>query len=80
MNVHTRWEDKNLDDMCVEWARKFSDETGKFATGGVYVNFISEGENRVNSAFGSNYDKLAKLKKKYDPDNFFKTNQNIKPS
>jgi FAD/FMN-containing dehydrogenase len=79
MNVHTRWEDKNLDDKCIEWARKFSDETGKFATGGVYVNFISEGENRVNSAFGSNYEKLARLKKKYDPDNFFKINQNIKP-
>jgi FAD/FMN-containing dehydrogenase len=72
MNVHTRWEDKSLDDKCVDWARKLFDETAKYATGGVYVNFISEGENRVNSAFGSNYERLAKLKKKYDPDNFFK--------
>ena len=80
MNVHTRWEDKNLDDMCVEWARKFYNELSKFAEDSVYVNFISEGENRVTSAFGPNYEKLARLKKKYDPDNFFKINQNIKPA
>jgi FAD/FMN-containing dehydrogenase len=80
MNVHTRWEDPALDGQCVGWARKFFDETAQYATGGVYVNFISEGEERVTNAFGSNYERLAKLKRKYDPTNFFKTNQNIKPA
>lgn len=80
MNVHTRWEDPSLDNQCVEWARKFFDETAKYATGGVYVNFISEGEERVPNAFGENYERLAKLKSKYDPTNFFRTNQNIKPA
>jgi FAD/FMN-containing dehydrogenase len=79
LNVHTRWEDKGHDTMCVEWARKFADATARFATGGVYVNFISEGEQRVPAAFGENYQRLEKVKKAYDPDNFFRVNQNIKP-
>ncbi len=79
MNVHTRWEDKAMDGMCVEWARKLFDETAQYATGGVYVNFISEDEQRVPNAFGKNYERLVKLKKKYDPENFFRTNQNIQP-
>lgn len=80
LNVHTRWEDPSMDSRCVDWARKFADDTGRFATGGVYVNFISDGEQRVPNAFGENYQRLAKVKKAYDPDNFFRTNQNIKPS
>ncbi len=62
------------------WARKFFDTMTPFANGGVYANFISEGEERVSSAFGKNYERLAKLKKKYDPDNFFRMNQNIVPA
>jgi FAD/FMN-containing dehydrogenase len=80
MNVHTRWEAAALDAQCVAWAREFFDASTPFATGGVYVNFISEGEERVSSAFGGNYDRLAKLKKKYDPTNFFRTNQNVRPA
>jgi FAD/FMN-containing dehydrogenase len=79
MNVHTRWEDASMDKQCIDWAKKLSDKTTPFSTGGVYVNFISEGEERVAGAFGSNYDKLAQVKRKYDPDNFFRVNQNIKP-
>ncbi len=80
MNVHTRWEDKESDATCIDWARKLFDATSRFATGGVYVNFISEGEEMVPSAFGANYKKLATLKKKYDPENFFRMNQNIRPA
>jgi FAD/FMN-containing dehydrogenase len=39
-----------------------------------------EGEERVKKTYGGNYHRLAKIKKKYDPDNFFRVNQNIKPS
>ncbi len=81
MNVHTRWEDPAQDDRCVAWARKFFDRMAAFATGGVYVNFMPMDETeRVKAAFGPNYDRLARLKKRYDPDNFFRLNQNIAPA
>jgi len=79
MNVHTRWEDPAQDDTCIAWARDFFEATKPFATGGVYVNFISEGEDRVDGAYGANYERLAKIKAKYDPENFFRVNQNITP-
>lgn len=79
MNVHARWQDKSEDERCLEWARKLYDATEKYSTGGVYVNFISAGEQLVSSAFSKNLEKLSRLKAKYDPDNFFRTNQNIKP-
>jgi FAD/FMN-containing dehydrogenase len=47
----------------------------------VYVNYLGdEGESRVMAAYGANYERLAALKKKYDPTNFFRLNQNIKPA
>lgn len=79
MNVHTRWEDKAKDNFFIDWARKFFNKTAPYSTGSVYVNFISEGEDRVDEAFGANFEQLAKVKRKYDPDNFFRVNQNIKP-
>lgn len=46
----------------------------------MYVNFLTEDEgDRVRSAYGPNYDRLARLKRQYDPDNLFRTNQDIKP-
>jgi FAD/FMN-containing dehydrogenase len=49
---------------------------------GVYVNEIDtdEGAERVRSAYGENYERLVELKTKYDPTNFFRVNQNIRPS
>jgi FAD/FMN-containing dehydrogenase len=80
MNVHTRWEEARDDEKCVSWAREFFDATAPFATGGVYVNFMTEDEGgRVGDAYGPNFKRLAALKKKYDPANFFRLNQNIKP-
>jgi FAD/FMN-containing dehydrogenase len=81
MNVHARWENPADDQRCIQWARKFFEETKPFATGGVYVNFMPEDETeRVRAgAYAKNYDRLVKLKAKYDPDNFFRMNQNIKP-
>jgi FAD/FMN-containing dehydrogenase len=80
MNVHTRWEDAKDDKACVAWARRFFDTMAQFASGGVYVNFISEDEERVRDAYGPNYERLAKLKQRYDPDNLFRVNQNISPA
>jgi FAD/FMN-containing dehydrogenase len=52
------------------------------ATGGVYVDFLhnDEGEARVRAAYGKRYGRLAEIKARYDPDNVFRSNQNIKPS
>jgi hypothetical protein len=77
MNVHTRWDDPADDRRCVAWAREFFEVTEPHATGGVYVNFIPEDEERVAAAYGRNYDRMIELKRKYDPDNLFRVNQNI---
>ncbi len=49
--------------------------------GGAYVNFMmDEGQDRVKATYRDNYERLAKVKAKYDPDNVFHANQNIKPA
>ena len=81
MNVHGRWETAAEDAAVIAWARGVSDGAAPFATGGVYVNFMPDDEDdRVDAAYGVNRARLAELKKKYDPTNFFSLNQNIKPA
>lgn len=81
INVHARWQAAEDDTKCVEWAREFFNASAPFATGGVYVNFMPEDEtDRVGSAYGANYERLAELKRRFDPDNLFRTNQNIRPA
>lgn len=81
MNVHTRWDDANDDERCISWTRDLFDRSARFATGGVYVNFMPDDEaDRVAAAYGKNYERLVELKNKYDPDNFFRLNQNIQPT
>ncbi len=82
MNVHTRWSAKPQDAECIAWARKLFDAAAPFATGGVYVNFMPEDEGqRVRAgAYGGNFERLAKLKAKYDPSNLFRMNQNVAPA
>ncbi len=81
LNVHTRWEDASDDRLCIDWARSFFDATAPFSTGGVYVNFVSEAADaaRVQAAYGSSYPRLREIKAKYDPDNAFRTNLNVRP-
>lgn len=80
LNVHSRWGDQSRDEQCIKWARDFFRETSEYATGGVYVNFITEDEtDRIKQAYGSSYKRLAGVKKKYDPHNIFKVNFNIVP-
>ncbi|HEY2953996.1 MAG TPA: FAD-binding oxidoreductase [Candidatus Eisenbacteria bacterium] len=82
LNVHTRWGDRSQDKECVAWARQLFDRMAPHATGGVYVNFMPEDETqRVRAgAYGPNYDRLAKIKAKYDKNNLFRQNQNIQPA
>ena len=80
MNVHGRWDNPANDTKCINWARELFQAATPFATGGVYVNFMTQEEQgRVRAAYGSNYDRLVSLKKKHDPQNLFRTNQNIQP-
>ena len=79
LNVHGRWETAEEDEKCVDWARAFFKASLPYASDGVYINFMTEEEgDRVAAAFGSNYGRLAQVKKQYDPDNVFHINQNIK--
>ncbi|MDD5200190.1 MAG: FAD-binding oxidoreductase [Terrimicrobiaceae bacterium] len=81
MNVHGRWETAAEDESGIAWARECFRALEPFATGGAYVNFLTDDESgRVASAFGPNYPRLAEVKKKYDPQNVFRLNQNIRPA
>ena len=81
MNVHTRWEDPADDERCIAWARSFFADATPYASGGVYVNFMPQDEGeRTSDAYGANYARLAQIKAAYDPDNLFRTNQNIRPA
>lgn len=81
MNVHGRWEEPADDKRCIGWARDFFNASAPFASGGVYVNFLTADEgDRVRSAYGPNYDRLAQVKRTYDPTNLFRVNQNIQPA
>lgn len=81
LNVHSRWDDTAQDEACIGWARRFFEASRPYASAGAYVNFMTADEaDRVATAYGANYQRLAGLKKKYDPENFFRVNQNIRAS
>ncbi len=69
------------DERGVGWSRDFFNASAPHATGGVYVNFMTEEEtDRIGAAFGPNWDRLVEVKGQYDPDNLFSLNQNIAPA
>ena len=68
-------------DKITQWCKDYFDALHPYSAGGAYVNFLmEEGQERVQTSFRDNYKRLATIKKKYDPDNFFRVNQNIKPA
>jgi FAD/FMN-containing dehydrogenase len=74
------WEDASRNDEYISWTRKVGDELKAHATGGAYVNYMAdEGEGAVRAAYEANLSRLIEVKRKYDPDNFFSSNQNIRP-
>ena len=75
------WSDPNDAESNMQWAREIWEMMKPFATGGEYVNNLGEeGEERVKAAYGVNHERLVALKNKYDPENFFRLNANIKPT
>jgi hypothetical protein len=80
MNVHARWESPEQDGQCIAWAREFFARSQPFASGGAYINFLTQDEaERTAFAYGPAYGRLVELKRKYDPTNLFRMNQNISP-
>ena len=80
LNVHGRWDDAAHDETCIAWARAFFKASAPYASAGAYVNFMTEDESdRVAAAYGANYARLIQTKRRYDPENVFHLNQNIKP-
>ncbi|MDP9186415.1 MAG: FAD-binding oxidoreductase [Verrucomicrobiota bacterium] len=64
-----------------KWTKEYFDALHPYSAGGAYVNFMmDEGEDRVKATYGDNYARLVAIKQKYDPQNLFRVNQNIKPA
>jgi FAD/FMN-containing dehydrogenase len=82
LGIEANWEDPAADAANVAWAREVFEAARPFATGAQYMNFpgfYEGGESDVRDTFGGNYARLVELKKKYDPENMFRLNQNVKP-
>ena len=77
------WTDPAQSDEAIKWGRDFWAAMGRHSTGGLYLNFPGLGEENeelVKAGYGANYEQLAVLKAKYDPDNLFRMNLNITPA
>jgi FAD/FMN-containing dehydrogenase len=68
-------------DAMIEWAKAYHDALHPHSAGGGYVNMMmhDEGPERVRASYGDNYDRLVEVKRRYDPQNLFRINQNIAP-
>ena len=83
LNPEANWEDPADDEANIGWARALVADMEEFSDGSRYLNFAGfqeEGDDMMRSAFGPRYERLASLKKKYDPTNLFRRNQNVKPA
>ena len=79
-HIISGWMDSDQDDEVSAWADSFHEAMSHHATGGVYVNLLGPDEtDRVRAAYGDNYERLAELKKKWDPDNLFRRTYNVEP-
>ncbi|MDQ0379753.1 FAD-binding oxidoreductase [Amycolatopsis thermophila] len=69
-------------DRMSRWAKDYWSDLHPASAGAAYINFMmdDEGQDRVRAAYRENYDRLARIKAKYDPDNVFHVNQNIRPA
>ncbi len=79
LNITGSWERAEDDDAGVEWARAAWRDLRRFSTGGTYVNFLTEeeGDERVRAAYGANLPRLAALKRRWDPQNVFRSTKQL---
>ena len=80
--VVSQWSDPALNERCIAWGRAAFDRMKPFMAEGRYVNYLDRDEaaDQVAAAYGPNYRRLRRIKKKYDPSNLFRMNQNIPPA
>jgi len=77
----SEWMDPALTDQCIAWARATYAKLEPHMEGARYVNYLDDDDTAVvRSAYGPNYDRLAQIKRQYDPENIFRHNQNIPPA
>ena len=81
MGIYSLWSDSSVNAPNIAWVRDLWTTIQPFIAGGVYVNELAEdeGSDRVLLAYGANYERLAQIKARYDPDNLFCLNANIPP-
>jgi len=82
LNLAGSWEQADEDRGNIEWARAAWNDLKRFSTGGTYINFLAqdEGPERIEAALGKALQRLAEVKRRWDPENVFRTNRNIKPA
>jgi FAD/FMN-containing dehydrogenase len=68
-------------DRITNWARRYWEALHPYSAGGAYINFMmdGEGQDRIRATYQDNFERLVQVKSKYDPENFFRINQNIRP-
>ena len=68
-------------DAIRSWAQRYHDAVHPYTAGGAYVNMMmhDEGQERIRASYRDNYDRLVEVKRRYDPENLFRVNQNIRP-
>jgi hypothetical protein len=77
----SQWSDPGQTDEGIAWARETFDALSPYMTDRSYTNYLSADDyGRVRHAFGSNYDRLVSLKRRYDPNNLFRLNHNVDPN
>ncbi len=81
LNITSAWDDAARDQENIQWTRDAWNDMKSFSTGGTYINFLTqdEGPERIREAIGKGLQRLTKVKTKWDPENVFRTNRNIKP-
>lgn len=83
LSVEANWDEGTACAENVAWARDAWAAMREFSSGGLYVNFAGfgeEGSDLVRAAYGNNYDRLAAVKRRYDPANLFRHNRNVEPA
>ncbi len=82
LNLAGSWERADEDKASMDWARAAWNDMKRFSTGGNYINFLTEdeGQERIEAALGKGLRRLAEIKARWDPENVFRTNRNIKPA
>ncbi|MEW6441997.1 MAG: FAD-binding oxidoreductase [bacterium] len=82
LGIEGNWREPEQTEANIAWARKVFKDMHRFSGGGTYLNFsgfAEEGESLLRGAHGANYERLRAVKARYDPENLFRGNLNIRP-